>query len=331
MVNVRKRINFLAAVDGWQPENYIIEFWDYAQGYVIRKFRRRISASNITLDDITGVAIESLIRFARDEFEGIVERLGATPTDKRLFWACARRHLNSAVTQWLNREQRFEASVEDLEEEPTLAWMRSNLSRHADMSTLQDDVVDRVATLPTGHQLLIALRFYEEMTLKDVAALTGYSDVTVRKHIKRATDRILDQALSVVTETTETRFSPTIEPLQHDTTGTEQWAADTYGVDLDRYLQFVLVAYRHDVSYLVDLIDAGNGKRIHNGENGDAAHLAPRSTLTSSQVHTIRERILRGDAAAAIAADYPISVDTVWRIKRGVGYAWVPAKQEAVA
>lgn len=327
MVN-SQRIAFMTPVTGWTPDRYIIEFWDYAQGYVVRVFRHRVNASNVTLDDLTGVAIEGLIRFARDEFETIVERMGATPTDKRLFWACARRYLNFAVTKWLDREQRFEASVEELEEEPSLSWMRSNLSRHSAMSTIQDSIVDRVAALPAGHQLLLALRFYEEMTLADVATLTGYTDVTVRKHIKRATDRILEQALSVVTETT---FSPTVEPLRHDTSRAERWAADTYGADIDHYLQFVLVNYRHDVSYLVDFLDAGNGKRIHNGDNGDAAHLAPRSTLTSDQVHTIRERLDNGDTAEQLAADYPVSIDTIWRIKRGVGYAWVPVKQKDAA
>jgi predicted transcriptional regulator len=316
-----QRINFLSSVQGWSSEDYILEFWYYAQGYVVNEWYRKVHGTNITTHDLQSAAIETLIRFARDEFEDVVARMGAVASDKRLFWALARRRLNWSLTEYLQRHLRFDPSLEDLEENPSLAWMHAKLASAQHTSTLHQQLVDVVGTLPQLHQLLLALRYYETKTLPDIGYLVGFEQQTVRKYLKQATDRVLAGALTVVDKAQPIAHP---SPVEWDQKAAEEWSRCTYTADIDHYLRFVLVNYREDVSYLIDFLDASNGQSVKPSLQGAKRGRMNHHTLTDEQVQEIRARAATGEAYASIAEDYPCTWQTVGRIKRGDGYAYVP-------
>jgi predicted transcriptional regulator len=315
-----ERIDFMSPVHGWSSEDYILEFWHYAQGYVVNEWYRKVHGTNVTVHDLQSAAIETLIRFARDEFESVVERMGAVPTDKRLLWALARRRLNWSLSDYLQRNLRFDPSIEDLEETPSLAWMHAKLAAAQHLSTVHQQLVDVVSTLPQLHQLLLALRYYETKSLPDIGHLVGFEQQTVRKYLRQATDRVLAGALTIV-DRAQPIAHPT--PVEWNDEHAKVWARCTYTATIDRYLQFVLVNYREDVSYLVDFLDAANGQVIKPSNRKERGRLANHA-LTDQQVHDIRARLNTGQTYADIAAAVGCSWQTVGRIKRGDGYAYVP-------
>jgi len=320
--NRSKSVDFTADISGWTSDDYVLRFWYYVQGYVTNKWGHHArNIADAQVSDMQGVAIETLINFARDEYKPLCERLGATPTDPRLFWSFVKRQLNWKLADYF-ADLRNDQTIEDDEEMPSLTWMRTQFSKHVDSSTLQNDLATALAQMNHTDQTLFALYYFEEMQRNDVCEVLGLSSNGINVRIRQAAERLLHAAMGL---TTELQPLDGRQPVDWDLSRADQWTRATYGVPLPTYLEYVTIHYRADVSYLVDILNTANriyGRRYHYEENPRAQARGAR--LTDEQVNEIRRRLANGERGRDIAPDYPVKEGAIYAIKRGDAYGYVP-------
>jgi hypothetical protein len=313
-------IDFFAPVDDWTPDHYIAEFWGITEAYVASKYARTARTRNgANIGDLQGVGLEALVNFSRNDFFPWCEENNKTATDKRLFWAMAKRAINWRIGTHLEKNTDQNDSVNALEEMPTLSWMRTNFKNHVDASSVQGQMVDKLEALPIADQVMLALYHFEEMTLAEVGVVIGVTMQTVRKYLALANSSALYAAISVTTELTPQ--APALVALREDSSLTE-WVEDMYHADVASYLQYVAIHYRADVRYLVDMLSAANGNRVRNGhpEGREATHTAQ---FTDEQIRDIRTRLAAGEKQGPLASQYQVTDSVISRIKNRHAYAYV--------
>jgi RNA polymerase sigma factor (sigma-70 family) len=314
------KIDFFAPVDGWTADDYILDFWSIAQAYVVNKYGHLTRDRNqFNIDDLQGVANEALVNFARDDFFPWCEENNKIATDKRLFWSLAKRQLNWRVNDYLEAHTDQHDSTQDLEELPSLSWMRTNFNRHVDASTLHVQLVDKLETLPTADQAILALYHFEGQTVYEIAKSMGLSVSTTQRYLRMANTNVLVAGIYLAAHIPEGTTAPV--PLGSETTLT-RWVHTTYQADVDSYLKYVAIHYRADVRYLVDMLNAANGIRTRNGFTGGAAH-AVKAKFTEDQVREIRTRLEHGEKRRALAAAYNVNYGTISAIEHRTSYAYV--------
>jgi RNA polymerase sigma-70 factor (sigma-E family) len=92
--------------------------------------------------------------------------------------AYARRVLVNTATSWWRRRWRGERPTAELPERPA----RDETDRYGD----RDAIWRLLQTLPTRQRAVLVLRYYEDLTESDTAALLGLSVGTVKSHTSRA-------------------------------------------------------------------------------------------------------------------------------------------------
>jgi hypothetical protein len=311
----------LRPVTGWTPDDFIVDFWEQSQGWVTNQYWKRIQGTNIAMSDLQGVAADSLVKFARNDYDIIVGRMETTVTDRRMFWALLRRRLNWDLGTYITENQRRDDSVDDLEEMPTLSWMRTNLGQVKHDPNLLHALVYRVTELEAVDQMILALYYFEELAMEQVAAIVGLSSNTIGSRIRSCAALVLKAAIGLV-DRFEPVGVPTRQPWNQGNAG--DWTKHNYGVGVDAYLAYVAVHYRADVSYLVDMLRSGNGERIRRDDGRTAKDRAAKAKLTDEQVQDIRRRVDAGEKYAPIMQQYEISDTAVSHIKHRRTYAWVP-------
>lgn len=314
----------LVPVDTWTPDDFIVDFWEQSQGWVTNRYWKRIEGSNITMTDVQGVAADSLIRLARDDYESVVASMDTIVTDRRMFWALLKRRLNWDLSGYLAANMRHDDSVDELEELPTLSWMRTNLSQTRHDPQLLRALVYRITQLTPESQMLLALYFYEEVGMGEIADIMGLSKPTISKRLHKSAALVLRAAIDLVDHVAQPQV-----PAEHqwDRRSADAWSRENYGVDMDVYLQYVAVHYRADVSYLVDMLRFSNGDRVRRGDTRSPRSLSTGSRLTDEQVYDIRRRIDAGEKYASIAEQYGIVESTISHIRSRRTYAWLPERK----
>lgn len=133
-------------------------------------------------------------------------------------------------------------------------------------SLMLTTIADHIATsFPTPLKAILALRFFEQLELSEVAEIIGCTDAAVTSWTKAATHNIVDFARNQTLENPiEVRG---LTKLQHATreavvSNVGAWVGERHGVDLSSWLGWAQICYRTDVSYIVDMIRVGNGNRL---------------------------------------------------------------------
>jgi hypothetical protein len=297
---------------------------------VKRRGDRAERTVGIDYTDLQELAVGTLLDFAA-EWPDICDRQRLDPSDVRIFWHMLKLQLGWAAGRYFAQPEFDEKNVRkplthileggDETESPdvvrTILMLRSGVG-----AMLQGQIVEAIAKLNDEEQMLLALRFYEDLTKADIGSVLspeakgGGSAGLMMKRLRAAAERIM---LVASTLTGESKVELPARPkasnvyLRH----AEAWTQTNYGCDVAAYLEWVRVCYRADVSMLVDILIVGRGGIIR-VDHPAAAN--PRAPLTEDQVAGIRNRLASGDGPVAIARDLGIAQSTVSHIKSGRYY-----------
>jgi DNA-directed RNA polymerase specialized sigma24 family protein len=150
--------------------------------------------------------------------------------------------------------------------------LRTSLHVFPRESILQSELVDFIETMPAKDQILLALRFYDELTLQQICDLTDLNLSPASRRIKIPTERLVAFSLTRATSF-ELPKSALIKRPMRLSVAVFRWISRTYNTDVWTYLATARQAYREDVSYLVAMLDNGNGIEKQQGNQvlGDLA------------------------------------------------------------
>jgi DNA-directed RNA polymerase specialized sigma24 family protein len=271
----------------------------------------------LTVDDLKQVASIQMLDLA-ERWPAIAEDRGF-PDDRdaqeKLFWAFLKHEVKQAVQEHVQSVTRqykegpsSHNSLDDFDPNARSEHpddVRTALWRYAPPSMLLEDVVDFFTIQPVQDKLAIALRYFDGLSLEMLAGMMGIEPASCRSRAKRASKRILDYAKNQCVD----------EPNDLEPRRTHGWETpeaitnyvrNRYRTDVANYLGYVTLCFRADVSYLVDILDAGNG-----GVFRSPLAVNGRATLTASQLFEIDARLGGGETQSQIARDMALPIATV--------------------
>lgn len=252
--------------EAWTPDRFVTEFWGIAEAHV-NKTWSWISRTNHMADhdDLVSVALEALT-IAANEWPQWCAKSDADPLIKQHFWAFAKKRINWVTIRYLDRKAQTQPSIDEFEQDLADGtagagdWLNTQLNNHHPPSMLQAQLVDYISTLTLKEQLMLALVYYEEMSLDDARILGGWqSTPAVGAVLATASREILHHALSQTRAYTPPQpargWAPAWQLPQQLTT----WIKTQYDTDPDTYLRYVAANYRADISYTLDFLNRAHG------------------------------------------------------------------------
>ncbi|MDZ4235200.1 MAG: hypothetical protein U1C73_15895 [Dietzia sp.] len=304
-----------APLGNWNPEEYILAYWHYVQGFVVNKYSGYSRRYNqVHVDDLCGVAVETLVRFAREGYPDWVERNQASPHNPKLFWSLLRGQVNWAVLAWVDDVADENDPLEGADDEFNSAWMRTQMGRYREPDFTIPLIIDRFRAMDTGLRAALALFYFEELSVQEItSAMALESKSWVDRSLKRGRETLLHHALVVVSGVDEPSHR---SPIPWPEEAFESWTRRTYGASAEDYLEHVATCWTVDVSYLcAALYGAQDGARSRHPGTRSA-----RAKLTDDQVREIRARIASGESQASIGQDLGVSQSIVSRANSGACY-----------
>ncbi|MDJ1115382.1 hypothetical protein [Microbacterium dauci] len=186
-------------------------------------------------------------------------------------WACVKNRVDSGITnakaKWATRITDFR-SISPRPEFPNAdpAAVFTSLRTQQHDGLLLRQLADVIALLPRVNKIPLALFFFEGMSSRQIGGMVGATDKPARTWIHNNTAYLLHHAMRLVLDKgpNDVPRVPAIRedyetPLQD---AAEAYVQETYGCDLPSWLGWVQIAYRVDVSYILDMLDSGNGIKV---------------------------------------------------------------------
>jgi RNA polymerase sigma factor (sigma-70 family) len=184
----------------------------------------------------------------------------------------------------------------------TEAEVRTSLNLHVAPSITHADIADYFSTLPTRDKVILALRYFDELTYKEIAEIVGTTENSAAAFASKACDAVRafarNQFVSDPTEIPHRR-----DAWEAPDTVTTYVRARWQREDLAEYLGVVTLCFRADVSYLVDIIGR--------------THVHVPKSQTSGRIRwelqdEIERRYDAGQTQAEIADAMGLAKSTVW-------------------
>lgn len=308
--------------DEWNAERYTLEFWHRSLAYVTRRWGHLAAFHAVAqYSDLQGIATETLVDGARAWF-GYCEDTANDPTAKRLFWWFIKQRIDWAVIRYNKEKARNTDSINHLESriaEGTggTEWLATQIARSFPPSTLHADIANFIPTLAFELEIVLALYYFEELPIANIAEIIGLKPSAISTRIGKATTRIVHHAHGLV-------LNQAPPPMSGYDTGylpppsLTDWIRQRYDTDPITYLRYVHVHYQADVTYLVDFANRANGITHARGHPGPHTNSRPWNTkINDQQLTEIQARLAAGDTGRAIAADYGVAESVVSKIKTG--------------
>lgn len=289
---------------------------DYAHAYVVSRYGRKEDRRYLSHDDLKSHADYALVKLLQAD---LPDKLHGAQ-----FWVMLRNNIDWEFNRvWRAKDIHegvigsYDAVGRDDDREPG-DRISSLRVAHRD-SLIVGMMADHIATaVPTALKVILGLFFFEELNQEEVGELAGAAKQTIQRWMKEMCEHIVDHARTQVIEhPIEPRPLPKMAPLYvaNILANAETFIQERYGVDLPSWLGWVQLSYRVDVSYLVDMIDSGNGHRIRRDKPrldraADVATLEQMDPLPAT-VNEVMERLGWAHSRARLTI-------MEWRRKHGI-------------
>ncbi len=151
-------------------------------GYVLRRTANLEAAQDITSETFVN-ALRKLwqFRWRNISFSSWLYKIATNEINQYFRKAQYKKSISLEELQ----EQGFEP-ISPHDPESELAEAQEKLRRHHDFLEIQE----KIATLPLKYQEVIALRFFEQKQIKDIAEILGKKEGTVKSLLHRAVERL---------------------------------------------------------------------------------------------------------------------------------------------
>jgi len=325
------KIAWHTSFSDWSVDGYVWKFWFLSQAWLVKRHGERAERTvGIDYTDLQELAVGTLLDFAPG-WPDICERQGLDPANVRIFWHMLKLELGWAAGRYFARPEFDEKNVRkpltqvleggDETESPDLIRTILMLRTGAD-SMLQQQIVDVIGRLSSEEQMLLALRFHEELSKAEIGhvlspdAKGDGSAGLMMKRMRVAAERVLLVA-STLTGDTRVEIPPAPASSAKYLANAETWTWANYQCDVDTYLEWVRVCYRADVRALVDILIIGRGGVIRVDAPATSNARAPLSMHTIAE---IRRRLAEGESQMSISRDLGVGQPTISNIKRGRAY-----------
>lgn len=294
-------------LEGWDRTSYLLRFFPVVGGYAVNRWKGRCVLS---IDEIVDLARANLYE-AIDIYPGWCEGRDFTPNG-RAFWGFLKNRIDWGFLYHI-RNTPYPNSLEGLTtfEDDNDVYMgrvllaAADLARVREHSLLHFELVRRVQRFAPRWQMLLALRYYEELPGIEVARIAGEPFSTSNHILDRARIELLNTAHRLVLDDPPEAIesNPRITAV---TPAFEEWVTSTgRAPDAAAYLNDVLVAHALDVTCLIDVLNASNGRGPNPGRRG--------SRVLSPDDEMLVDELLRdGTTKQEIARRLEVS-DTVVR------------------
>jgi|GEM_PF-4719205 len=292
----------------WDRDQIIEQYFPYAELRVISRYRYAVMERGAaTWDDLKGAAIDGLIK-ASDAWHPWCAKTGHDPADKRELFYFVNNSVDWRVNDYLNHYAFTDNSFDDLTDEASdrpidADLLRTTLHLRQEPSRLLAQIAEFIGTLRLREQLVLALRYFDEMPVTTIATMSGVQLVSISAILASTSKKVLAFALAeLVTFPEPVPISNTrgyaVPPI------IANWINAHYGVELDAYLKFARLCYSIDVSYVVEIIDRAHGIFT-------IPPTAVNSKVTSEQLADMERRRAAGESYNAIAAVHGLSPQTI--------------------
>ncbi len=261
--------NALAAdelVDFDDPEAIIARMLRPLRGHIVNRYAwmERRGGCLVTVEDLIQVASLELVKLAT---EWTTKRPAEMLVDEgRVFWSYLQKIVKTTVLDCLNEnldpqqvdldEQGAYGSghASDIDDEPRTSVRTPAVSFNWAM--LSEEIVDYFAVMPRRHKVLIALRYFEELTFDEIGVLNGMSKESVFKIVGPAVESWRKVTQGIYAEKRWGVARITGSPWEAPA-AVEEFVQARHGIDVTEWLGFVTRCFRADVSYLVDALSVG--------------------------------------------------------------------------
>lgn len=250
----------------WDPRTEYMQFEGRARAYAVRKWASRTSKVHFAPQDVASMALLTLCELANNPNvdAGIPET----------WWALLKLRIDSHISQekfnkWANDPEKVGTITvtwtNDDGTEVDPAEVHTSLRAADGDRILHHDLADTIAIIPRALKTVLALRFFEGHQLDSIAARMDATKKLSTRLVRGTCDYVLARAQSMVlsSEIATVRL-PTILPSQAAQleTSTEAYVQKKYGVDVSSWLGWIQIAYRVDVSFILDMLDVANGHKL---------------------------------------------------------------------
>lgn len=272
-------------------EEMVNEFLPKLRGHVVAKYGwiERRGNCLITIDDLIQVASITLLKHI-DKWPRIAASLGMDPEGNNgAFYATLKTDVKFAISKYRARDAHEDDehdmlghSFDDLpplageagentdEEFRTAIRAPSNMP-HWPMT--QASVVDYFVFLHKRDKVHIALRYFDELSHATTAELLGIGSavstsrmsVVRRGWVDHARNQFTDHAVQMNDGPANIRWEPSEALIAY--------LRDRHRMDIDEYLGIVTIAFREDVTYLIDIL--GDGRTTANDARAYQRALSP--------------------------------------------------------
>ncbi|MCM3779858.1 sigma factor-like helix-turn-helix DNA-binding protein [Microbacterium hydrocarbonoxydans] len=242
----------------------ISEYLPVVRGHIVKNYAWMADRGNclMSIDDLKQVAAIALVKLVGRWDDVLAEQGKSREGNGGLFWWYLKEDVKRTVSKYYrdiaHKGEYDEPTTDELGEE-TWEVQRTSLRTPTDAPgsrITREDIVDFFTTLSPRHKTLIALRYFDELPFVDVADVMSAVPGTVRnitqtglKNLRAfARNQFLDDPAPMPRQ-----VHMPWEPPESLVT----YLRERHQKDLPEYLGIVTLAFRADVSYLVDMLHEG--------------------------------------------------------------------------
>ena len=239
----------------------ISEYLPVVQGHIVKQYSWMAERGNclMTIDDLKQVASIALVKLVTRWDDILAEQDKMREGNGGLFWWYLKEDIKRTVIKYyrdLGRKGEYdEPTVDELGDE-TWAVQRTSLRAPTDSPTARitrDDIVDFFSTLSPRHKTLIALRYFDELPMQQVADVMDGLEKTTRNNVATAVANLRAFALNQFIDQPKNMPRQVHMPWAPPES-LAMYLRERHRKDLAEYLGIVTLAFRADVSYLVDIL-----------------------------------------------------------------------------
>ncbi len=250
----------------WDPRVDYMQFEGRARAYAVRKWSS-YNKLYFAPQDVASMALLTLCEVANDD------RVDAGIPET--WWGLLKLRIDSHIMsekfkKWANDPDKVGTITVTWEnDDGTIvdpAEVHTSLRVRDGDQLMLHDLADTIARVPRPLKIALALRFFEGHQLDSIAARMGATKRVPTRWVRGTCDHLLDQARRMVLAapaTTEVKV-PTVDSdyaaLLEEST--ETYVQKKYGVDVSSWLGWIQLAYRVDVSFILDMLDVANGHKL---------------------------------------------------------------------
>jgi RNA polymerase sigma factor (sigma-70 family) len=312
--------NWTFTTDSDAPARSLVTDWlPRIRPFVASKFGwlERRGNCMVTVDDLIQVASIALMRHAERWGDNLADSLGVDPEtafdggpNAGLFWTTLREDVERAIYAYRHRDAKDDEFMDSFdnrgEDDESDAEKRTSLRTPGNGFTwgvIRENVVDYYMFLPQRDRVMIALRYFDDLTHTRVAELLGVNTSTVRQRDKVLRDEWVTVARNQYAEhptpLADRRSNIKWEPSELLTT----YIRDRWRKDVHEYLGIFTIALREDIGYLSEILSS---ERTYAGD----AHAASR-ILSPYQDAQIDKWYAAGMSMRDIARDLGVAYHLV--------------------